>query len=386
MKPNALAGGCWSGGRIFLLLALLLNLAIYVSFANFFPLERGIARHGKIAAALSGESGKDVQRLADKSKTGKFSFLYVEPFNNAHGDGTQYMLQALGHQSYPPFSLRPLLPRAIGLLVNAVSWFIDGGHNIGTKINLFQPVMSLLNSLVLALSVWLLFLAARKFLADELLCLAIALFVMINVGAVQTAQFFMLDVFSYGIGALIIWLFVGRRYLLMVAAICLGVLGKEILIAYLGLLLLPVLTGRKGRLNYLLLGLAPVAVFVGLRVFAGEDPLSMQYGWKVSQGGLSLKYLAMHFGSLGGFLKFAIKLLFALGLPLILALFAWKDSDKALVATLSLVVALVVAADVILASRVCRIVFAAYPALAILAALGVKNLLNPAGQPASQTT
>ena len=88
------------------MLILVFNFAFFISFGNFFILDKGVNYSG-------GENSlhKDIINL---SHSGKFSQFFVEDYNTAGGDGFQYIKIALGEESVPPYSLRPLYPKFIG--------------------------------------------------------------------------------------------------------------------------------------------------------------------------------------------------------------------------------------------------------------------------------
>lgn len=238
--------------RLLIAFAILINFAIFVSFSNFFPLERGIAKVDKI------EYSEPLLNLKALSEKGEIKAFYVEYFNSAYGDGTEYMKMAIGDDSFPPYSLRPFYPRIVGSIAGGLAMILDQENTKATQLNLLQPVMSLLNSIFLAISTIFLYLAIRKYLEDELLSALLALGLIINVGTIQTSQFFMLDVISYCVGAIIVYFFTYKRYLYLSITIGLGILFKEVIVIYSLLLLYPFILDKSKWLKSIMLLIIPI--------------------------------------------------------------------------------------------------------------------------------
>lgn len=171
------------------------------------------------------------------------------------------------------------------------------------------------------------------------------------------------DIASYAVAAGAALCFATARWGLMALVVALGVLVKDVLIVYSVLLLYPVLTGAGWR--RVLWAVLPLAVFVALRAGSGVDPLSVQYGWDVSRGDIRLDYLWNHLKTPHLFLA---KVAFALAAPIALAIWLAPPWREVLPWLVFAVLAGVLVADLLLASRVSRIVFVAYPALALLIA------------------
>ena len=203
---------------------------------------------------------------------------------------------AIGDESYPPYSLRPLYPKFLGFLAYQAALLIDHDNPKATQLNLLTPVMSIFNFLLLAISTVLLFLVLKKILEDELLCGLLALGLIVNPGTIQTAPFFMLDIVSYCCAAFAIYFFAFRKYFWLCLTIVIGLFLKEVLIIYSVLFIYPILLDRSQWFKYAKLFAVPLLFFVGFRVLMKTDPLSMQYEWDISKGDVRLDYLIGHIG------------------------------------------------------------------------------------------
>lgn len=356
--------------RFFIAFAILINFAIIISFSNFFVFERGIANVNTVNYTEPLLNSKEL------SEIGKGEQFYIEYFNSAYGDGTEYMKMAIGKDSYPPYSLRPFYPKFIGSIAGILANAIDKENTKATQLNLLQPVMSVFNSLFLAIATIFLFLAIKKYLNDDLLSALLALGLIINVGTIQTSQFFMLDVVSYCVGAIAIYFFVYQRYLYLSITIGLGILVKEVIVIYSLLLLYPLILDKRKWINLFKLLIIPVGVFIGLRLLMNVDPLSMQYGWNVSKGEFKLNYLIGHLGGIKQAIYFCIKIFFAFGLLWFLAFNSFFSKKKKLILTLFFMIGAIIFATALLSSRVPRTLIVMFPVIAILSAIGIDKILK----------
>ena len=187
----------------------------------------------------------------------------------------------------------------------------------------------------------------------------------------------MLDSVSYSIGAIAIYFFTVKKYWHLSIAVAVGILFKEILIIYSILLVYPFLLNKNQFISCFKLLLIPFLVFTGIRLLMEVDPLSMNYDWDISKGEIKLKYINMHIGSLKNFLGFVIKLFITFGVLWFLAFTSLIDKEKKLLLLLLFIVIFsVILANIILASRVPRVVFIVYPLIAVLSAIGINKLLN----------
>lgn len=364
--------------RVLIVFFLLFNLAMTISFSNFFPLERGIEKldFQKALKDKSDDFSPELLELIEISKTGKFNNFFTEEYNGAYGDALHYMKMAIGESTIPPYSLRPLMPKLVGSITWCLANILDNQNAKATQLNLLNPTMSILNSLFLAIASIFLFLSIKKYLKDELISGLLTVVLIVNIGTMQTSQFFMLDSVSYSIGAIAIYFFTVKKYWHLSIAVAVGILFKEILIIYSILLVYPFLLNKNQFINSFKLLLIPFLVFTGIRLLMKVDPLSMNYDWDISKGEIKLKYINMHIGSLKNFLGFVIRLFITFGVLWFLAFTSVIDKEKKLVLLLFIVIFSAILANIILASRVPRVVFIVYPLIAVLSAIGTNKLLN----------
>ncbi len=362
--------------RGLIIFALLFNLAIYISMSMFFIGEKGVNYLSKEEMySLNNNVSKKVFDLYI-SEEGKGKGFFVENYNSAWGDGSHYMAMALGYDSIPPYSLRPFMPKLVGGIADFILLFKKVDNYEATKLNILQPIMSILNSILLAFATFLMFFIIKKFINDDLIAGIISMFMLINIGNIQTAQFFMLDSASYVVSALIMYFFVNKKYLYTSISIAVGLLVKEVMIIYGLLLLYPLISKDEKVLRVFLYGIIPLTVFVGIRIFMNLDPLSMQYGWNISKGEIKLGYFTSHLGSLKAIIFFAFKIFFTFGILWFFALLSIKIFDKKLLITFLLIIIAIIFANALLASRVLRVIFVVFPIIAILATVGISNLLK----------
>lgn len=332
--------------------ACLAQMALALLFAQTFPPEPGLAAdpdraRSEIAQILEVPPEALPEDLPDMR-------------NSAYGDAGHYLRMAMGGESIPPYSLRPVYPALIGGLAGL---WADPGLDPAGFLRAVPPVVRTVNLALAALATVALGAAALRLGAPGPAVIGLSGLMAVNVGTVQTWSFAMPDIASYAVAAAAILCFALGRWVLLAAVVAFGVLVKDVLIVYAALSLYPVLTAR--RWGHLALAALPLAVFVALRLASDVDPLSVQYGWNVSRGEISLSYLTNHLSAPH---VFAAKVAFALAAPVILALWLappWRDALPRIVFA---VLAAVLAADLLLATRVSRIVFVAYPALALLIA------------------
>ena len=355
--------------RFYILLMILLNFSIFISYSLFFPLEKGI---------ISYVPGTDtnVDEAIAISEKGKFNFFFNADKNSAYGDGVEYIKIALGEKSIPPCSLRPLLPRFIGFIAGQLAQIVDKDNTKATQMNLLQPVMSFMNSVFLAIATLFLFLAIKKYLDDELLSGILAMGLILNTGTIQTSQFFMVDVVSCCIGAIIVYFFSQKKYFYVSIMIGLGVLVKEVILIYTILLIYPIINDKKQILKNIPLTFIPIIVFISIRLLMNVDPLSMQYGWNISKGEVKLSYLIQHVGTIKSTIGFGLRVFFTFGVLWFFAFKAWAYKDKKLIIILFLMILAIIFANLLLASRVTRVISVMFPVIAILSAIGISNLLK----------
>jgi len=353
-----------------LILIIIFNFALLITFSNFSILEPGVQK------ANINNLFQEEEEMINLSYNGQLRDFFVESYNASAGDGFQYMKIALGEESFEPYTLRPLYPKLIGKIALYLASIIDKEHTKATALNILQPIMGFFNSIFLVIGVFFLYLTLKKYLDDELLSWLLALGLIVGIGTIRTSQFFMLDVLSYSIGAVALYFFTQSKYFYLSITIAIGILIKEVLIIYSLLLLYPLHYNKKSITLVILTLMIPISLFIGLRLFMSVDILSMQYGWNVSQGEIDLKYFMVHLGNLSYAILFFTQILFTFGLLWIFTLYSLKSQDKKLLLFLFGVIVSIVFANAFLASNVMRVIFIVYPIIALLSAIGIAQLIN----------
>ena len=348
--------------RYFILFLIVCQIASSVVLGVFLPFEPSVI----VPTAEFGELFKKTFDLNFTTEKMPRSYYYFEQFNGAGSDSLEYLKIAAGKESIPPFSLRPAYPKAIGFLA---SLFYSPVENIRGFINVALLINIFNNFVLILFGSILLFFCLKKISNDDVFSsFSTALFIC-NIGTLQTSSYFMLDTPSYAIAVLLAWLFLYNRFWTLLLSICLSLFLKEIFIIF---TLIPAMLIIK-RTDYLkIFSLTfPLIIFISIRVVMGEDPLSVNYGWSLSKGEYKTHYLLWH---LSTFHIFLIKIFFSLG-SMIIGVFILKKYIKNRLLFMAFVLTMsVVLANLLLASRVSRIVFIVYPILAITLGSGVMRI------------
>jgi hypothetical protein len=346
------------GLREGLLAVLFIQLAMAVSWGSLFPIEPAFTTEARLApAGIAERLGVSVETIRHR--------LFVEEVNSGVADSTAYMIMAAGGEARPPYAFRPVVPALAGAVAGLAADPV--ADRDGFMLALF-PAISTLNILFLLGTALLLRRIVLKAGGDEAVALAAAALAVANVGTIQTAPFMMVDVATYFCAALAVSLFQARQALALGLALAASVAVKEIMIVFAALLCAMALERRA--LGPLLLTVLPAAVFVGLRLAHGTDPLSVQYDWRISEGEIRLDLLRAHLSHL----DFPISVALAIGGPLAAALLLAPRAPRAEAAAGLAIVAAVIMANLLLASRVPRIVFVLYPVLVLMAVSGLARM------------
>lgn len=320
-----------------------------------FPLEPGLQG--------ASSSSEKCQELALKYGFSESVCLHREISNSAWSDSFEYFAIAVGEESFAPFSLRPLIPKAVGSLSKIT---LDESEK-SNKDSLFKRIslMAVFVNLITGIFLIVIPLFAYRTLYSEngSIVMLVVLTGVISLGVVQTSPFFMLDMASYLVFMVAAYFFFNRNILLLTLTACFGVFVKEISI----ILVIPILAlvaenFKKNPQNVFFVSL-PIIVFSALRVLMGEDPLSMQYSWKISEGMVKTHYLLGHIGGLKNILFFVAKVMAGLGGILAMVIYLRRsesETDIFFIATISMLVAVIIA-NVLLASRVPRVVGVVMP-------------------------
>ena len=281
------------------------------------------------------------------------------------GGSLQYFAMAVGEQTIAPLSLRPFVPLTLGVIAK----FTLNGDQKKNKDQLFKRISlikSLLNFLTgLSLILLPIFMFRNLFLKDSATTVLIILTGVINLGFVQTAPYFLLDLYAYFIFMCAAAAFFSKNILILSLIACVGVLVKEIsIVLMLPIIALAIESTTKRLINFIYIFM-PLFFFISLRLFMGEDPLSMQYSWKVSEGQIKLDYFMLHLGGINNFIFFSLKLIAGFGGILFMSIYFHRiyGQEKLFFITTTIIVTAVIVANIFLASRVPRIVGVASPFL-----------------------
>jgi hypothetical protein len=348
----------------YLIILSFLYLILVLAVSNFFPFERGITYDDDYQRCLQTVTKRfelSEEEYFDLRTSPYFSVCY----NSAYGDEIEYIAMAANLTSFEPYSLRPLFPKIIGYLVSSFVAYEDN------KVDFFAGLYVanlLVNIFLLCVGSYVTFLTLINLTSNVFLKTVLPLIFVVNVGVIQTVNFFMLDVASYCFAAFAMYLTSKRNFLGLALAIGLGVLVKEVLIIYTICFIFLFYEKRSFLLKHLPLSILPILTFIILRLLSNVDPLSMQHGWNISEGEISLHYLTAHL-KWGG-IPFLIKVFSALGFPILILLSYYKNfKDYKFYIFLCLtMILLIIFANLLLASRVPRVVFIVYPFIAFIIA------------------
>ncbi len=283
---------------------------------------------------------------------------HPELLNSAWGDSLHYFSIAAGEGSNPPYSLRPLIPKFIG---TTTQFAMDALNIPYSKDNFFKATslcFQVFNGACILALLLIPLIHFRKGLLNSPITMLLISLNAVNIGVLQTAPFFMLDVPSYVVFTLAASAFFMRRLVLLGLIAAFGISIKEITI----ILIIPLIylwwTSGEKRIQSLWVVALPVAVFISIRYLNEIDLLSVQYGWNISKGEIKLHVLAAHLASFKHALYFSMKVLAAVGAPLIISVFLYRKfkTGRGNFFTCLAMLLAVVLANLLLGSRVPRVV------------------------------
>lgn len=332
-----------------------ISIAFTAMLSMNFPLEPGIA--GAVSVYE-----KCPKRAVERGFSESIC-LHREFTNSAWGDSFEYFTMATGEDSFAPYSLRPFIPVAVGWLskLTLAGEEHDDQDRLFTRISMVMVLLNLLTGILLV--VLPIFFFRRLFLQSGSTVTLVVLTGVINLGFVQTAPFFMLDIASYLVFMMAAYFFFSRKIVALSLIACIGILVKEISIVLIIPLLALALFDLPKRVSNVFWIVLPIVAFVSLRLFMGEDPMSMQYGWDISKGQIKLDYLLGHIGGIPNILFFVVKVLAGVGGILTLCLYFHRTYGRENIfwtATILMFIAVLIA-NIILASRVPRVVGVVMP-------------------------
>lgn len=344
----------------------LMSLIFVSSTAINFPLEPAIEYPDKEQCIVT----------AIKNKFDEDICSHREFLNSAWGDSLEYFTIAAGEESYPPYSLRPLVPKVIGTIAKLTlpEKSEVNKYLLFKRISIINQIISLFCAALLALIPFIYF--KDLILKEPSISLLIISLNVVNIGVLQTSLFFMLDMVSYVVFTLAACAFFSRKILLLSVICCFGILVKEIsILLCIPIFFLWVLNYKNKFLNIIPLFL-PVLVFVGLRWIMNEDLLSVQYGWKLSEGEVKLNYLNYHLGGLSNVIMFFIKIACSLGGALLISFYIYMKykEEKILYLSILIFILATILANALLASRVPRVLVITIPFLVFYSLYVIQGL------------
>lgn len=269
-----------------------------------------------------------------------------------YGDSLNYMALAMGHESYEPYSLRPLYP--------ALVRFVSEARLLGMESNVFQVYSSsffILNVIFFLLSILAGANLISKFINDEMTALFISISAFFQLGYLKTLYAPMVDQPAVFLAILVVHFSLNNKIFILTIVSVAAILTKDSLII-MGAVPAVMLLANK-NLKMLLPCVAFLVTFVALRIFSESDPLSLQYGWEVSKGDIRLDYFKSHFSSLKGVVNWLAGIWFSFGPSIVLCAVLLiskrpNKSIKILLVAMLCVALLFVFAQVMLASSVAR--------------------------------
>ncbi|MSU89663.1 hypothetical protein GE300_08535 [Rhodobacteraceae bacterium 2CG4] len=332
----------------------LVQLGFATVFADHFLLERTmIGGNAELYAFLR-------ERLAVFDLPPDFYDAQYQ--NAAYDDAVDYLVGIAGAETREPFRFRVLYIWLVQGLTALLSDCETIRSGCGLQAAAFAAKLVNWGAILATFAV--LVAAAPRVRRDSPVTLALAAVGTFSFGTLMTAPFVMADILSGLVFALAALFYLQHRFLALVATVCAGILVKEISIV-LGVLIAAELLRADRRPLALILagGALPLALFVAVRVALGGDPLSLNYGWDVSRGEFEIRYFFMH--AKGLFVPFLTKVLFGVGVPLLLLLAALRnDAARPALLPFAGVCAALLVANLFLASMVVRVTAPLAPLLA----------------------
>lgn len=250
-----------------------------------------------------------VVKESEFTETTDMSFVLGSSY---YGDTQNYIKMAKGELSFSPYKYRILYPMVIGFMSDF--WF--GSRD-------YIPIIytSILFNYLLCLCIFLISISFFRRISK--FPVLISLCIITSPGIFKTIPNLMIEIPSVLIMILILinW---NRRWLLPIL-ILISMFIKEVFV----LLSIPLFFFflKKRSMRYLIYSLIPPLVFVLMRIWFKDDPLTVNYGWNLSQGEFKLHYLKGKFTSITQSIITIFRFLFIL-FPITLIFFKRSFSIK----------------------------------------------------------
>lgn len=318
------------------------------------------------AAFIAANTNADLRASLERLEQNEIPVFSEWLLGSPYQDSLAYMNMAMGGPSYEPYSLRILYPALVSAVAEPLSRALDASG--AERVSVYSMAFMVLNMLFFALSLGL----ATRFLLREgivpALAVSVAMLSFLQLGYLSTLHAPMVDQPAVFLSLLFLYCVHGGRLRSALAIGIAMVLTKDSLII---LAAAPAIAwlGDRRALHLMAIGLM-VATFVGLRLWSGVDPLSVQFGWNVSEGEIRTYILMNHLGNLDGFFNWLLGLWSSFGpllllAPLLLLSGGLTRREIGVVLVLLAVSAGYIVAQLLLSGRVARTVAPASIPLAV---------------------
>lgn len=306
--------------------------------------------------------------LKDKANESNFYGYLTAPI----GDVFEYCKMALGKESYPPYQLRPLIPKLIGFTYKVL--FPNAQTNPHDKLIKHEEYVRLT---YISMGLNICFLMGICFLAYRLrphhntLSVLILSLTLINPAIIGYTSFFLLDIATLFIFALSAFAYFKDKLWLLVLVASTGIAVKETCIILLIPIFFLLLKKKSKNVLYLIL---PILVFLSIRYIYKTDLLSIQYSWNVSKGDIRLTYILESLGTPYLAIRSLCITLFSIGPVNTIAFLSFKKSKESIdFLTCTFLTISIFFASVMLASPASRTLLPIIPFLTFYAAHVLSN-------------
>lgn len=342
---------------IFLVLA---NLIVNITFGDFAPIDQSTISprffRDRNPLVLSDPGLNDLrERMFRRILVPRAGEQFV--LSSAYGDEIEYLRMAMGEAADAPYRFRPAVPVVVRVLTRTYTLLAGAATTRVLAYRRAATAFWLLNAILLgtgALGVWLI---SRAVNTEHSVAVAAVVSFCTQLGVLQTAAYPMLDVASYAVAAWTLLALISKRDWLVVALLALAPIVRDALILLAVLALIYALTTRRWLIIIGCVG--AVTSFAAIRVFGGASPLNVQYNWDLAHGKFSLVYARAHLTQAPGNLLACVVVTF--GVLWVYVPFASVLGKVKLLVPCVAFFCLLLCAQIMLSSRVVRVLAIAYP-------------------------
>jgi hypothetical protein len=336
------------------------NVVLNVTFADFAPIDQGVVSsrfftdRNPLVLADPG--------LADLKQRMSRGVLVPRPgeqfvLSSTYGDEVAYLRMAMGEPAPAPYRFRPAIPA----LVRGMTAVYGGAAGPpSSRADAYRRAATgfwILNAAFLALGAIAVAMLGRKLRTEPIVTLAATMGFCTQFGVLQTAAYPMLDVASYALVAWVVYAIVANDDLMAIALVGMAPVVRDALIMLGPAAALYAFSSSRRRL---FLGVALGGlVFVAVRLAQGASAMNVQYDWDVAQGKFSFVYARAHL--IGAPASQLVATATAFGVLWLYAPFAGVLRSVKLLWPALLFLGLVLVAQILLSSRIVRVLAIAYP-------------------------